>query len=108
MIRGDIVVCALSGDYGKPRPALVVQSDLFNSTHASVVICPITSHIIDASLFRISVYPSIENHLTVLSQIMVDKITTIKSEKIREVIGTLEKHVLQQVNEGLQLWLSII
>lgn len=107
MIRGDIVVCALSGDYGKPRPALIVQSDLFNSTHASIVICPITSHIIDAPLFRILVYPSIENHLTALSQIMVDKITTVKSKKIREVIGKLEKHVLQQVSEGLQLWLSL-
>ena len=30
--RGDIVTCALSGDYGKPRPAVVVQSDLFNKT----------------------------------------------------------------------------
>ena len=29
--RGDIVTCALSGDYGKPRPAVVVQSDLFNN-----------------------------------------------------------------------------
>lgn len=37
--RGEIVVCVLSGDYGKPRPAVVVQSDLFNPTHASITNC---------------------------------------------------------------------
>ncbi len=40
MKRGSIVVVAARGAYtGKPRPALVVQSDLFNPTHASVTIC---------------------------------------------------------------------
>ena len=54
MTRGAIVVVSARGDYtGKPRPALVVQSDLFNPTHASVTICPITSDCMDAPLFRI-------------------------------------------------------
>lgn len=39
IIRGDIVICALSSDYEKPRHAVVVQSDLFNATHASITIC---------------------------------------------------------------------
>ena len=44
MKRGTIVVVAAPGAYtGKPRPAVVVQSDLFNPTHASLTICPITS-----------------------------------------------------------------
>jgi mRNA interferase MazF len=43
MERGDIIICALSGDYGKPRPAVVIQSDLFNPTHASITVCPITT-----------------------------------------------------------------
>ena len=54
MERGDIIICALSGDYGKPRPAVVIQSDLFNPTHASITVCPITSHLIEAPLFRLS------------------------------------------------------
>jgi mRNA interferase MazF len=41
--RGDVVVVALPGDYGKPRPALIIQSDLFNETHASVTVIPVTS-----------------------------------------------------------------
>ena len=41
MERGDIIICVLNGDYGKPRPAVVIQSDLFNPTHASITVCPI-------------------------------------------------------------------
>lgn len=105
--KGDVVVCALSGDYGKPRPALVVQSDLFNPTHASIIVCPITSYIIDASLFRILIYPSKDNGLTSLSQIMIDKLTAIKSEKIQTVIGKVEQHVISEVNDSLRLWLDL-
>jgi hypothetical protein len=42
MRRGHFVVVATSGDYGKPRPALVVQSELFAEL-PSVVICPLTT-----------------------------------------------------------------
>ena len=41
--RGDVVLCAAPGNYGKPRPAIVVQSDLFNPTHSSITLCPVTS-----------------------------------------------------------------
>ena len=53
--RGDVVICAAAGDYGKPRPAVVVQSDLFNGTHSIVAVCLITTHLEDAPLFRIPV-----------------------------------------------------
>jgi mRNA interferase MazF len=74
MERGDIIICALSGDYGKPRPAVVIQSDLFNPTHASITVCPITSHLIEAPLFRLSLVPNKLTGLTSVSQIMIDKI----------------------------------
>lgn len=58
MKRGTIVVVAARGAYtGKPRAALVVQSDLFNPTHASVTVCPITSDCVDAPLFRLTLPP---------------------------------------------------
>ena len=44
--RGDLIVVAVSGDYGKPRPALVVQSDLFNDGHANVTVVPVTSTLV--------------------------------------------------------------
>jgi mRNA interferase MazF len=61
--KGDIVSCVLSGDFGKPRPAVVVQANLFNETHASITICPLTSHLVEAPLFRIAVSPSEQNGL---------------------------------------------
>ena len=70
--RGDVVICTTSGDYGKPRPAVVVQSDLFNPTHASVTLCPITSNLQPAPLFRLDLAPAKDNGLKKPSQTTVD------------------------------------
>jgi mRNA interferase MazF len=103
--RGIIIICVVQGDYGKGRPALVVQSDLFNETHSSVAICPITSHLVEAPLFRILLSPTEKNGLQKTSQIMIDKITAVKRERIREKIGIITKLEQQAVNEALKLWL---
>ncbi|WP_216638485.1 type II toxin-antitoxin system PemK/MazF family toxin [Endozoicomonas arenosclerae] len=42
MKRGDVVTVVIKGDYGKPRPAHILQSDLFDQ-HPSVTVLPITS-----------------------------------------------------------------
>jgi mRNA interferase MazF len=107
MKRGDIVLAVAAGDYGKPRPALVVQSDLFNDTHASILVCLMTSDIQDAPLFRITVEPSEENGLQSSSQIMVDKIMAIRRDKIRTRIGSLDEEVLLRVNRSLMLFLGL-
>jgi mRNA interferase MazF len=107
MKRGDIVLAVAAGDYGKPRPALVVQSDLFNDTHASILVCLMTSDILDAPLFRITVEPSGENGLQVPSQIMVDKIMAIRRNKIRTRIGSVHEEVLLRVNRSLMLFLGL-
>ena len=82
------MLASAAGDYGKPRPALVVQSDLFNETHASVTVCPITSTLVDAPLFRVSVRPARTNGLPKPSQVMVDKVQTLRRERIaRRVVA---------------------
>ncbi len=107
MERGDIIICVLNGDYGKPRPAVVIQSDLFNPTHASITVCPITSHLIDAPLFRITLIHNEFTGLTSQSQIMVDKIVSIKSEKINKKIGELSFDEVSRLNNALKLWLNL-
>jgi len=107
MNRGDIVVGVAPGDYGKPRPALVVQSNLFNPTHASVVICPITSYLIDAQLFRLTIEPAPENGLKAESQIMIDKIVAVKRERIGNRIGKLDAAHMARVDEALRTWLEL-
>src|SRR5215469_10416756 len=82
MRRGDLITVALPGDFGKPRPALVIQSDLFNETHPTVTVLPLTSDLRNAPLFRVLVEPSPENGLEKVSQIMIDKPITFLRTKI--------------------------
>jgi len=106
--RGQFVVVATTGDYGKPRPALVVQSDLFAEL-PSVVICPLTSMLRDdADQFRLEVRPSTRNGLREISQIAIDKITAIPAAKIGGVIGEADDALLLRVNRALALFLSIV
>jgi mRNA interferase MazF len=106
MNRGDVVICAAAGDYGKPRPAVVVQSDLFNATHASVVVCPITSEPIDAPLFRVPLRPRAGNGLRLESQVMIDKIVALRRDRIKKRAGRLSASEMNQIDNALRLWLA--
>jgi len=106
MKRGDLVTVAISGDFGKPRPALVIQTDMFNA-HATVTVLPLTSHMLDAPLLRVDVPPSHENGLQILSQVMVDKTMTVKREKIGPVFGRIGADALVKVERCLAVFLGI-
>ncbi len=108
MQRGQFVTIAVPGDYGKPRPALVVQNDLFAEL-PSVVVCPLTTTVrSDADLFRLDVEPSSGNGLRRPSQIAVDKITVVPAAKVGEVMGKADEALLLRVNRALALFLSIV
>jgi len=107
MKRGNVIICTISGDYGKPRPAIIVQTDLFNPTHTSITICPITTHLLDTPLFRLVLTPTQLNGLTSISQIMIDKITTIKSDKIAQKIGELTYDEIIKLDDALKLWIGL-
>src|SRR5450631_3276988 len=89
MRRGDLVTVAASGDYGKPRPAVIIQTDAFPENHASVVVCQLTSELVDAPDFRITIEPEPENGLRLKSQVMTDKPVTLRRERIGKKIGRL-------------------
>ena len=105
MRRGDLVAVALQGDLGKPRPALVIQSDLFNA-HPSVTILPVTSELRDAPLFRIAVNPNDLNGLAKPSQVMVDKPQSVAREKVSAVFGRLDDETMLAVNRALAVFLG--
>lgn len=108
MTRGDIVVVTARGAYtGKPRPALVVQSDMFNDTHASVTICPITSDIIDAPLFRIALPPGPRTGLERPSQVMTDKIVSVPRTAVSRTIGRCDAGELESVGDAVRRWLDL-
>jgi mRNA interferase MazF len=106
--RGSIVVVAARGAYtGEPRPALVVQSDLFNPTHASLTICPITSDCVDAPLFRLTLPPGPRTGLEGVSQIMIDKIVSVPRAAISAEIGECDAREIEAVEDGLRRWLAL-
>jgi mRNA interferase MazF len=106
MKRGDLVPVVLAGAYGKPRPALVIQSDLFQK-HPSVTILPITSELRPIETFRIAAAPTGKNGLSVPSQIMVDKAHTIPRDKAGDPFGELESRTLTAVDRALAVFLGL-
>lgn len=103
MKRGDLASVALPGDFGKPRPALVIQSDLFEQT-ATVTILLLTSTLVDAPLIRIDVEPSAENGLRKRSQIMVDKAMTVRRDRLGPPFGQLDEQTMTAVTRSMALF----
>lgn len=99
------MIVVLQGDYGKPRPALVVQSDLFSAL-LSVTILPITSDLRDAPLYRLAVEGTPNIGLRKASQIMVDKLQTIPRAKMAQVVGHLDDGALVAVNRAMTMFLG--
>lgn len=106
MRRGTFVTVVAPGDYGKPRPARIVQSDLFDE-HPGVTVCLVTSEVRDAPLFWLSVSPDRENGLDRASQIMVDKVTTVPIMRVGTEIGRLDSARMAEVDRLLALWLGL-
>lgn len=105
MRRGDLVTVALSGDFGKPRPALVIQSDQFSNT-ATLSVLLLSGTTVDAPLVRLNVDPSPENGLHKISQVMVDKIMTVRRDKVGETFGRIDDETMVSVNRALALFLG--
>ena len=106
MRRGDLVTVAVSGDYGKPRPALIVRADAY-AEHLSITVLPLTSELIEAPLLRVTVEPGEGTGLRVRSQVMVDKATTVPRGKAGSRIGQLAATTLGRVSEALVAFLGL-
>jgi mRNA interferase MazF len=106
--RGDVVAVAGGGAYvGKPRPAVVVQSDLFNDTHASITLVPLTTTLVDAPLFRVPLAPSRTNGLRARSQAMVDKLTSVPRERVGRRLGNVASSDFERIESAMLLWLGL-
>ena len=107
MKRGELWVAAGGGDYtGKPRPVVVVQDDRFEHA-ASVTVCALTSDPTDAPLFRIALTPTVENGLREPCRVMVDKITTVRRERLIRCIGTLSAADMRRIDRAMLVFLGI-
>jgi len=106
MNRGDFVTIAMQGDFGKPRSALVIQSDAFNA-HATATVLLVSGTLVDAPLFRVSVQPDTRNGLQKPSQVMVDKAMTVKRDRLGEAFGSASNEVMLEVGRCLAVFLGV-
>ena len=108
MRRGEIYTVAGSGDFaGKPRPGLIVQSDLFNEFHPSVTVCPVSSTLTSDRIYRISVLPNAGNGLKWESEIEVDKVQLVWPRRLGRLTGRLSIEVMAEVDVALRRWMAL-
>lgn len=106
MRRGDIVVVSAPGDYGKPRPAVVVQSDWLDGAD-SVLVALMTSALVDAPLYRLLIEPEAANGLTALSQVMVDKVVALPRVQCGRIVGRIGDASLIALNHMLSVMIGL-
>lgn len=106
MKRGDFVTIAIQGDFGKPRPALVIQANQFEE-HATVTVLLVTGTLVAAPLLRVTVQPDVDNGLQEPSQVMVDKAMTLKRDKVGPTFGRIDLDALVEVERCLAVFLGI-
>jgi mRNA interferase MazF len=78
-----------------------------NDTHASITVVALTSTIIEAPLFRITLDPSRHNGLRRVSQIRVDKVLILPREKIGKRVGYLGYTLMNRIGRALSVWLGM-
>lgn len=107
MRRGDVVLVALPGDYGKPRPAVIAQADLLNdASPTSYLVAPLTTTLTGAADIRPSIEPSSDNGLEARSEVMVDKTTAAPARRLRAVIGRIDAPAMRETDRALLLVLG--
>jgi mRNA interferase MazF len=106
MKNSDIVTALIKGDYGKPRPVVVVQSNKINETE-SVLVCLLSSETSKTYKHRFTIRATAKNGLKVDSQVMIDKITSVPRKKCGKVIGKLTRSEKSMLNNGLLLILGL-
>ncbi|MGH7092799.1 MAG: type II toxin-antitoxin system PemK/MazF family toxin [Stellaceae bacterium] len=105
--RGDLVVAAFAGDYGKPRPALVAQSDAFSGL-TSVTLLPLTTDLRGLPLFRLPIEPTRQNGLRGRSDVMVDKAATVSRNRIGRRIGSADPETMRRVDAAFARFLGLL
>lgn len=86
MKRDDLITVAVSGGYGKPCPALVIQSAFLSETD-SVLVCLLTTTLRDAPLYRLPLPLGKATGLRQPSQVMVDKMAAVRRERCGPSVG---------------------
>lgn len=105
MRRGDLATVAIPGDFGKPRPVLIIQSDQFDQT-GKITVLLLTGTLVDAPLIRPTIQPTSENGLRKPSQVMIDKAISVKWDRLGPSFGRLDDDAMLPVTRSLAVFLG--
>jgi mRNA interferase MazF len=105
--RGDVVLMVAQGDMGKPRPGVIVQADELGDTTTSVVVCPMSSEVTELHRLRPVVEATASNGLRLRSQIMTDKISALRRDRVRQVLGSLDTDASERLDGALLVVLGL-
>ena len=108
MIKGEIWRANLPAPSGSEpgfrRPVLIVQSDAFNRSKISTVICiVITSNMKLVNAPGNVLLPKGVSNLPKESVINVSQIITIDKSFLTECVGTISKSYFRKVEDGIKL-----
>lgn len=86
---------------GKVRPVVIVQSDLLNDFHPSIIICPVTTNVNkEIKLLRVHIgKKNLENE----SDVLVDQITAIDKKRLIKKLGKLNEVQVEKLRENLKV-----
>ena len=105
--RGDLVIVSAPGSYGKPRPALVIQSDIYDG-NGSLAVLLMTTHVDpDIPLLRHTLQPCEANGLLATTDVMIDKIFTIPRDRMGQRIGHLTSSEMTEITSAFALFLGM-
>jgi mRNA interferase MazF len=105
--RGDVVLMVAQGNMGKPRPGVIVQADELGDATTSVLICPMSSEVTDLHRLRPVIEPTVSNGLRLRSQIMTDKVSALRRDRVRQVLGSLDAETSEQLDSALLVVLGL-
>lgn len=107
MERGAVVIVSVPGDYGKPRPAVVIQRTRLTPFLDSVVVALLTTSREGGRHVRVAVEPDDFNSLQKTSRIMVDKLFTLQQHRVKQVVGRIDQATMERVDKGLRILLDL-
>jgi len=96
----------MPGDFGKPRPALIIQADQFEDT-GTVTVLLLSGTLVDAPPIRPTLRPTPENGLRKPSQVMIDKAMSVKRDKLGPSFGRLDDETMLSVTRSLAVFLGL-
>ena len=105
LLRGTVVIASLRDPSGKPRPFVVLRSNLFRD-NSLVTVLAFTSRLRQAPTLRVTVEPTPDNGLLVISQAEIDQVQSVAARRIDQVVGQLAPADMQAIDRALAVYLG--